>query len=151
MGGEVIEASSPAPRNCTERFEIEFPKYLAIGMSYEQFWEKDCCMVKFYRRAQKIRDERMDEEAWLQGLYFYSALCNASPLFRAFTKGTVKATPYQSEPFTTSLKKSKSKAAIEQKKRNGIEYMIMFAERFNKSRRKSEKTSDREVKSNERS
>ena len=103
-------------------------------------------MVKFYRQAQKIKDERSDSQAWLQGLYFYSALCNASPLFRIFTKGTVKATPYQSEPFTAVLRKEKSKASIEQKKRNGFEYMMRFAERFNRNRKKS----DREVKVDER-
>lgn len=116
-------------------------------MSYEQFWEQDCRMVKFYRQAQKIKDERYDNQAWLQGLYFYSALCNASPLFRDFTKGTVKATPYQSEPFTAMMRKEKSKEARERKKREGFEYMMRFAERFNKNRRKT----DREVKKDERS
>lgn len=37
---------------------------------------------------------------WLQGMYFYEALCDASPLFRiSFKKGIVKPEPYVKEPY----------------------------------------------------
>ena len=54
-------------------------------------------MVKAYRKAIELRDKRRNQELWLQGRYFYEALCDASPLFRFSTK-PVKAEPYLKEP-----------------------------------------------------
>lgn len=62
------------PRTFTEIFEEVFPYYLAIGMSYEQFWVCDPELVKSYRKADEIRKRRMNEELWLNGAYMVDAL-----------------------------------------------------------------------------
>ena len=73
---------------------------MSIGMSYSEFWDGDPSMVKAYRKANELRDKRNNYEFWLQGMYFYEALCDASPLFRTtFSKGTIKAEPYAKEPY----------------------------------------------------
>jgi hypothetical protein len=73
---------------------------MSIGMSYDDFWNGDVCMVRAYRKAQELRDKRSNQEAWLQGMYFYEALCDASPLFRfSMKKGVVKPEPYLKEPY----------------------------------------------------
>ena len=51
-----------------------FPFYLSIGMSYEQYWNGDVCLTKYYREADKLTQERKNQEKWLQGLYFYDAI-----------------------------------------------------------------------------
>lgn len=68
-------------------------------MSYDDFWNGDVFMVKAYRRAIELRDKRRNQELWLQGLYVYEALCDASALFRFTTQSTIKAEPYLKEPF----------------------------------------------------
>lgn len=73
---------------------------MSIGMSYEAFWDGDVDMVKMYREAAELRDKRRNQELWLQGMYIYEALCDASPLFRlSLKKGTVRPEPYAKEPY----------------------------------------------------
>ena len=61
----------------TEIFEGAFPYYLAIGMTYEDFWERDPRVAISYRKAQEIRQELANQNMWLQGLYNYKAVSAA--------------------------------------------------------------------------
>ena len=47
---------------------------MALGMTYEQYWYGDPLMVRAFYKAEQIRQERMNEEAWLHGAYVYRAL-----------------------------------------------------------------------------
>ena len=42
-------------------------------MTEEQFWKGDPNLVGAYIKAQRYRDDRRNQELWLQGLYVYSA------------------------------------------------------------------------------
>lgn len=68
------QVSTDQPKTFTETFETIFPYYLAIGMTYEQFWYGSPEMVVPYRRADEIRRRRMNEELWLAGMYTADAL-----------------------------------------------------------------------------
>lgn len=70
-----------------------------MGMSADDFWKGDPALAKAYREAEKIKRDRLNERLWLQGMYIYEALCDASPLFRAFGKKGTKAVPYSKEPY----------------------------------------------------
>ena len=59
-------------------------------MTFEQYWEQDCLLVKYYREAEEIRRERKNQEMWLQGMYYYDALMRVSPILRAFAKKVKK-------------------------------------------------------------
>ena len=73
---------------------------MSIGMTYDEFWYQDVRKVEAYRKAAELRDRRRNQEMWLQGMYIYEALCDASPLFRFSMKGgTVKPEPYVKEPY----------------------------------------------------
>ena len=73
---------------------------MSIGMTYDEFWNGDVSMVKAYRKAYELREKRRNQDAWMQGLYFYEALCDASPLFRfTMKKGAIRPEPYIKEPF----------------------------------------------------
>jgi hypothetical protein len=73
---------------------------MSIGMSYDDFWNGDVAMVKAYRVAYELQEKRRNQELWLQGMYFYEALCDASPLFRfSMKKGIIKPEPYLKEPY----------------------------------------------------
>ena len=73
---------------------------MSIGMSYDEFWNQDVSMVKAYRKAYELREKRRNQELWMQGMYFYEALCDASPLFRfTMKKGIIRPEPYLNEPY----------------------------------------------------
>ena len=72
---------------------------MVMGMTYEQFWDMDCTLVRDYRRADQIARERKNEELWLQGMYIYEALCDVAPVFHAFAKKGTRPRKYPSEPY----------------------------------------------------
>ena len=78
----------------TDIFEEIFPYYLAIGMTYEQFWEDRPELVVAYRQADEIRRRRRNEELWLAGMYTADAL--AATVGNLFSKG--QKHQYPSEP-----------------------------------------------------
>ncbi len=126
-GGEKRPASLFA---YTEEFERSFPYYLAIGMTYEQYWEQDSTLVRAYRKAAKIQRDLRNQDAWLQGAYFYEALCDAAPIFRAFAKKGTKATPYRDGPFefkTNTEKPEERKSHEEKQDEKAKSYMEMLA------------------------
>lgn len=96
-----------------EKFEELFPYYLSLGMTEEQYWDKDCRLVIFYRKAEELRTSRKNQEMWLQGAYFYEALSRVSPLLHAFAKKGTKPAPYLAEPFAIT----ENRLSISRKKR----------------------------------
>lgn len=61
----------------TEVFEEQFPYYLMCGMTYEQYWDGDPTLVKYYREKHKLEIEQRNQELWLQGLYNFNAFSTA--------------------------------------------------------------------------
>lgn len=130
--GEVERPTSSFPY--TEIFEKRFPYYLSIGMTYEQYWEQDCNLVKFYREAEELRSERLNQQAWLQGMYVYDALARISPILQAFAKKGTKAKPYVEQPYPIT-KKSGEKHKKERDKamsQKGLAYMHALMVKNNK-------------------
>ena len=73
-------------------------------MSYDLYWDGDCLATKAYREADEIRQQRKNQDLWLQGMYIYEALCDVSPVLQAFAKKGTKPTPYSSEPYAITAK-----------------------------------------------
>lgn len=97
--------SATAPLSTyTEKFNELFPHYLSIGMTEEQYWDKDSTLVKAYRKAEELRMNRRNQDMWLQGAYFYDALCRVSPILHAFAKKNAKPVPYLSEAYAITEK-----------------------------------------------
>lgn len=119
--------------SASERFEKEFPRYLSIGMTKEEYWDQDCLLVKPFREAQRLRDEREDAMAWLQGRYIYDALRQVSPLFHDFTKGRPKENPYYEKPLMELARERKEQENCEALKQKGINFMLQWAQRVNKT------------------
>ena len=109
------------------------PYYMSIGMSYDEFWNGDVSMVKAYRKANELRDKRRNFELWLQGNYFYEALCDASPLFRfSMKKGVVKPEPYVKEPYpiTAAEVREREERELRKKEERLKAEFALFAERI---------------------
>lgn len=125
----------PAPLLAyTPKFYELFPYYLSIGMTYEQYWEQDCELVKYYREAAEIKQKLKNQDAWLQGAYFYEALVDASPILRSFVKKGTKPVPYRDSPFDLFGQRDKVKQKKVQEKHDdqAKTYMEAFALSFNK-------------------
>lgn len=116
-------------------FEQLCPYYMSIGMTYDEFWNQDVSMVKAYRKANELRDKRRNQEFWMQGMYFYEALCDASPLFRfTMKKGIIRPEPYLKEPYpitASEVREREERAARERENRIKAGF-AMFAERMRK-------------------
>lgn len=111
MDGELVSGSLSATRGSesqgslplltyTEKFYADFPYYLSIGMTYDQYWNDDVDLVKYYRKADLMKIERMNYEKWLQGMYIYEAFCDVSPILHSFAKKGTKPHPYPDKPYS---------------------------------------------------
>ena len=109
---------------------------MSIGMSYDDFWNGDVQMVKAYRKASELRDRRNNQDMWLQGRYFYDALCAASPLYRfTMKKGMIKPEPYTKEPYPTTEAELREREAREAKAKEErlIAEFTAFVERMRRN------------------
>lgn len=101
--GEPVEGSP----TFSEVFDEVYPYYMYLGMSYEEFWNEDPYLVRYYREANRVRNEVLNNQYWLQGAYFYEALCRVSPVFNPYAPSGTKAHPYLEEPYDLGLRSEK--------------------------------------------
>lgn len=87
------------PPSYYEQFEKIFPWYLSIGMTPKQFWDDDCQLARYYREAERHREDKFNRQAHLQGLYFFEALCDVAPILHAFAEKGTKVIPYPDKPY----------------------------------------------------
>ena len=101
MGGELLEGSPlTREKTNTELFEECFPFYLAIGMSYGEYWEGDAKLTQSYRKAYQMKKEEENTRAWLQGLYVYDAVSTAlHNALRGLGKHPAPAKDYATKPY----------------------------------------------------
>lgn len=118
----------------TDKFNELFPYYLSIGMTYEQYWDGDCTLVKYYRKAEELRNEKRNQELWLQGMYVYEAICDVAPILHAFAKKGTKPTPYSEKPYPLNAEQSARDEEEKQRRltEKGKRFMEAMATSINK-------------------
>ena len=132
------EKIAPLPlRSHTEIFEEHFPYYLAIGMTYEQFWEQNSSLVIFYRKANQIKIQQQNTMLWLQGQYFYDALGAISPILHAFAKQGTKPGKYTQKPYPITDSDRKLEAERQAKaRRDAFKASLMaFADQWEQDKK----------------
>ena len=98
MGSEFLtEIPTTQNKTRTEVFEEMCPFYLAIGMSSAEYWEGDPSLARYYRKAYKIKQEEINNNAWLQGVYVYDAISTA--LHNALKGKNTQARSYAKQPY----------------------------------------------------
>jgi len=105
MGGELL--ATPPPKTFLEWLDENCAYHMAIGMTYNQFWRDDPLIAVHYRNAEKLRNDKRNQELWLQGMYIYQALCDVSPVLNAFAKKGTKPNPYLDKPYPITAKQAK--------------------------------------------
>ena len=123
MGPELLTEGTPTQEKTnTQLFEECFPFYLAIGMSYAEYWEGDPKLAQYYRKAYRIKQDEINNNAWLQGMYVYDAVSTAlHNALRGMGKNKPPAKDYAKQPyeFRNKVKTEAEKAReveIEQEK-----------------------------------
>jgi hypothetical protein len=103
-------------------------------MTPEQFWDGDCTLAVAYRKAFELKQDLENQQAWLQGMYIYDALCCVAPVLHAFAKNGTKPTPFRKEPYPLSVQPDKRKKEIVEAKSDAKAkaYMEMFMTSNNK-------------------
>lgn len=101
MDGELTEGGEPSkPKTLTEIFREVCPDYMAMGMSYDEFWNGPPSLVRDYRKAYDIR---LHNEEWARhrmGLYVYTALLCVAPVMRmSLTGDKVEPGKYPDHPY----------------------------------------------------
>lgn len=55
-------------------FDAEFPYALFLGMTADEYWYGDPHLFTGFIKAQKLRNQKKNEELWLQGIYISEAI-----------------------------------------------------------------------------
>lgn len=105
MDGRIV-----IPSACTEYFDSACPYYMAIGMSYEEYWYGKPEIAKFYKEKDIYRRRMKNEEMWIEGLYFAKAI----------STNFSKKEKYPEKPFDIFPKTTLEKQAEAQKEREKI-------------------------------
>ena len=104
------------PLTLAEVFTAVWPQYLAMGMTYDEFWRGPARLVKDDRDAQEIKNKREEWARWRQGAYFYDALLRVAPVMRAsFGGGKVEPGKYPEEPWPLTEKEARERAEAKEK------------------------------------
>ena len=134
MGCELLtEGATTQSKTDTEIFEEAFPFYLAIGMSYAEYWAGDPILARYYRKAHRIKQDEINNNAWLQGMYVYDAVATA--LHNALAGKKSKPRKYAEQPYTFKNKeKSEAEryAEVEKEQQKAVAWMENFV-RINQS------------------
>ena len=117
-----------------EQFREIFPYYLALGMTEAEFWDGDCELVRYYRKAAEYKTQRMNEAAWLAGLYVYEAIADLVPVLNPMVKHGTHPTPYPERPYpiTEGERKARDAERAEQEQEAIKAYMTAWMNRNNK-------------------
>lgn len=124
------DGDTKAPAGCREIFDEVFPSYLALGMTYEQFYRQDHTLVIAYRKAYELRQKQENENYWLMGAYVYQAIARVAPLLIPFNSHP-KPEPYLEKPFPL-YEKEKDKAETDAVVDKGLAYMHSQMMKFNR-------------------
>ena len=106
------------PISLAEMFMNICPAYMAMGMTWNQFWHCNTKVHRSYRLAWAQRKQYRNWEMWWQGSYIYEALLKVAPVMRAaFGKGKVEPGKYSEEPYPLTAKEAEERKQIQQKQR----------------------------------
>ena len=111
------EVNTTPQRTFTEFFDEMFPAYLAMGMTWTQFWIDEPELTVAYRKSEMIKRRRKNEELWLEGIYVAEAL--SATVGNMFTKG--QKHQYPAEPFPITADEQQERR--EREERNRMERM----------------------------
>lgn len=110
-----------------EQFREVFPYYLALGMSEAEFWDGDCELVRYYRKAAEYKAQQMNEAAWLTGLYVYEAIADLVPVLNPMVKQGTSPAPYPEKPYPITERERKARDVERGKQKEDVTKAYLLA------------------------
>lgn len=127
----MVSSSSSGKRKTipsfSETFDKACPAFMAMGMTYHEFWDGDVEIAKFTKGAYQKRVDEQNYMLWLQGLYIYDALTAVMPPLSIKSKEK-QIRPYMENPIP--LTRDAKKQTEETKQKEKFDRNIMFMQRF---------------------
>ena len=108
---EPSENDSPTPIG--DVLDKLCPYFMAMGMSYHEFWHGDYTQWKFWEEKHQRRLKEENEMLWLQGAYFFNAISTA--LANAFRERGKPPSSYLEEPIRITPMTEEEREAEQQK------------------------------------
>lgn len=136
MDDERVGTSSNVETMTIGQFIVDqAPRYMAMGVSYDEYWNGDYTRLPYYRKAHQQKREEKNFELWLQGWYFLQAIACIVPKSEAV---------YPAEPIPLTQAEAEN---LEEKQRqkeidNARAYMEAAMHNINKTRKEKGGTSD---------
>jgi hypothetical protein len=111
-----------------ELIRAECPRYLAMGLSWDDYWHGDYAKLPYYRKAHALRRNERNEELWMLGIYFLRAIGAILP------KSELS---YPSEPFALTQEEVEDQEKRQKEKEiaDARAYMETMMHNINKKRR----------------
>ena len=145
MDGDPVSPEEPSkPITLNEFFRAMFPKYMALGMTYDEFWEGPAWLVRSYREAAELKRAQKNWELWMQAAYIYDTLLRVSPVFRPFGKGEVKPADFMEAPYPLTEKEAKEREA-QKERENFFAYLKKMEQESERNKKKLEQMKKQEV------
>ena len=104
MDGDDLE-SEPSEITLSEFFIKMFPVYMAMGMSYDEYWNGPCWLARAYREAHQMKQRQEEWARWRQAAYIFDALLCAAPIMKPFVKDA-KPGKFPEEPWPLTQKEA---------------------------------------------
>lgn len=141
VSAEESEAEGNTPprerKTYAEIFDECFPRYLAWGMTAEQYWEQDSSLVIDYRKAHKLRMEDQNFFSWLTGRYVLEAINTAFSKKGSGISYPAKPRPLYDEPKKEKTQTDEDREAYENAERIKAKMMAMMAKNKEKAKPES--------------
>lgn len=130
----------------TQLFIDVCPRFIAMGMTYDEYWNGSAEITVAYRKAWEIKQRNKNQELWMQGLYVVHAL-NATVGNMLSSKSAKLSYPSEPFPLTDKEKEEQEERArkrkFEEMKQSMIAYASMHNEKMkNKGGEEHERSND---------
>lgn len=129
VNGEPSEEAD-IPKTYTEVFMRYCPQYLAMGMTWDEYWHNNTKVHKAYREAFEIRRRDRNNDMYMMGGYIFETMVRVSPLFRSMGGGNANVS-YMEEPYPLTKKEARER----QEARDRENYRQYIAKRREASER----------------
>lgn len=144
MGGGSLEPSPGSfAEGVRELFEQQCPYYMAIGMTYNEFWFDHAYKAKYYRQAHDLRLEQKNMELWLQGYYVYTAIADMVPVLNPLSSNP-KARDYLKQPIPIT-QAGKERDDLEKTKEAAAQMIALLNRQMAEEKLKGEKADVRDT------
>lgn len=111
-----------------EIFDELCPYYMAMGMTYAEYWQGSPRLAIVYRKKKEIEREEKNEWLWWQGYYNFVAV--STVVGNVLKKKSSPALEYLKKPIEIIKKEEPEEIKKERAKKEAIEFLQMQKSKY---------------------